>query len=1322
MGDNEGKESIFEAARAGHVDRMQEILAESDVDVNASGQIGDAKATALVWASRCGHADVVQLLLAYDNIQVNGSENDSTSALHVAVENGHVDVVRLLVASPHINVNQMDKDGVATALHWAAEHGNIEIVQLLVDCDGIDVNRSTIYSKSALYLASEKGHDHVVRVLLACNNINVNLAVSYAGTALHAAIENGHLDVVELLMACCSIELNLVPTHEKSVLHLAIEKGHVGVAHALASAPAMNVNLVDKCGWSALHLAAQIGDSKLVSLLVQRNDVDLNRVDKHGRSALHIAHGKGYDEIVRALENHVGIQTSLLDVHGLTAAEYARIGAKVQVVRSFDAFLEAIKRGFTTLAAGLVHQGHVDVNEMGRHAAETYAKRFHFLTQKMEPFAASKSFAPKEGSALMWAIRFGCVDLVQLILSRDDLDINCTSKTNHESALHWAIEFNNLDIITALLSCKDLDLNLEDEADTALHIAVEKGHDDVARALISCERFDIFNGAYPVVDCVMQHERYEILNCLWESGYINIDRIYNKDKTKLLLECMAAYLSGKSALKLLMLDLPLTLNDDHLLPRQDHAFSWAAFLDVTVPIPQEVRLSCIKSILARETKSSCSKELLHELAFAKDKHGRDVLQITDEVTRSYFHDLLFFCGRYQIFEGPPIHVSNTSAVVMAYDHGICAQVFSKFANSKGELDKNGFVKSSQLLGRIRTEHKFSKQRNARDSESWKAEFSLWDKTRNGYMSEKEFLRYCAQDEFNREIHTRTTLKSNIVLQALPALDQTVFQEHLPMLIINEDVSMAEYNHVIIMPAADRSLDDIYLKERPDENKTKCLLRDVAAGLLFMHDRGFVHGDVKKLNVLRCQDQLKLIDFDAAVRVGESMGGKYSSGVLPPEMFFELETDDMITKYNDYFRIEKAVFPKLQKAQFNKYVVKSHCRDRDPSTLPYSLIKASPAIDIWSFGCMMYQMLSSAELIPTDINQNVVANHLKTAATWTHEKLRQRIETFIPNEVAQDLVLRLLQVDPRDRISMKEVLEHPYFTGVVQFSGVEILQNLENTQNEILATLEKVTELERIQHKHVEEVAEGTQAALSTLKRDVVTGLVDVHDLDVPTSFVVLPCKLNVDVNASKILSFITHLCTTGKALLDSVSKIGISAALAQLNLGEPMYFYLIDERDGAVVIPELADKVYPIEIATQDGSSFLLMNLPFIENGFKSLMKVNSPTHWLQRLHLLPSTPSTTTAKERVSNVVQEANRAMEMLSIPTISFEAFGNVLNVEEPTTYIRTASRELERFYEKHDPAHSFAGLQRVIDDKGNMLWTSMDRVLYQQCDCRAGGGNP
>ncbi|KAF0697593.1 Aste57867_11731 [Aphanomyces stellatus] len=942
-------------------------------------------------------------------------------------------------------------------------------------------------------------------------------------------------------------------------------------------------------------------------------------------------------------EGHIEVVRALLSCEGIDINATNNYGA--------SALMYASKMGRTDVVRTLSGHEGIDVNALDKYGT----------------------------SALMIASEKGRAEIVRILLGCESININDTDK-NGKSALMYASNEGRGEVVCALSGCDGIEINAIDKFGTsALMYASEKGHVEVVRAMSGCEGIDI--------------------NAIDKEG-------------KRPLEYCAKYFDHKAAMKLLLLDMPIQARDGNLVSRQDHSFSWTTFMDVTLSVDLAVRQSCVASILNHSNFASYFHELLHELAFAKDQHGREVIQITDASSRKYFYDQLYFCGRYQIFEGPPVHVSNTAVVVMAYDHGICAQVFQEHKNIDGHLDEARFVTCSAILGRLVAKTKKHGKKQSQE------EFRLWDRDASGALSEEEFHRYCMQHfggklkvamkfmrsstEYNREVKTRMRLNSEFVVHQLPTLEQSMFQKHMPTLKINGDFSMANFGHVLVMAAADRSLDDIFLKERPGDNKTKTLLNEVVLGLQHLHAQGFVHGDLKKLNVLRVQNELKLIDFDAAVRVGQPLGAKYSSGILPPEMFESLENDDDIARHKTYWGRDD-LFTRKKAPVKSSYVVKAYRDGHDVRDLPYSLVNATTAVDMWSFGCMVFQMLSGQELVPTDINQNV---------------LRQRIKTFIPSEEAQDLVMRLLVVDPTTRLSATDALNHPYFTGIRDTRAmIAKLEEMKQTQAKICSQVAEVAESEMLRGRLLEKSSETLETATLELERDVASVLLEANDVVVPTSFVVLPCKtLTGDsVDATKVTSFMAHLWNTGK-MLQAAKGSSVSALVSKLTADGPLYLYLIDEGTGAVVITEEMDSVYPIEIPIRDDNSFLLMNLPFIQSTFKSLKKGSAAVGGLRRLNLLPSSKPPKDKKEPEQTKhdwTKEIERAIADLPEPTVSFQVLQQALDVKESVAFVRGAAlREIMRFFNTHDPSHSFAGLKRVISNQGCVIWTSEVRAMEQE----------
>ncbi|RHY91341.1 hypothetical protein DYB35_010751, partial [Aphanomyces astaci] len=131
---------------------------------------------------------------------------------------------------------------------------------------------------------------------------------------------------------------------------------------------------------------------------------------------------------------------------------------------------------------------------------------------------------------------------------------------------------------------------------------------------------------------------------------------------------------------------------------------------------------------------------------------------------------------------------------------------------------------------------------------WEAEFEMLDTDRDDVITRDEFLRYCdqtfgphlkvaikfikSQADYDRECYHRQRLDLNFVLGLVPSpaelpddFAQTMSQ--LPLSHLSH-INMAEYANLVVMPAADRSLEDIFLKERPSEAQVIDMIKQVAA--------------------------------------------------------------------------------------------------------------------------------------------------------------------------------------------------------------------------------------------------------------------------------------------------------------------------------------------------------------------------------------------------------------------------------------------------------------------------------------------------------------
>ncbi|KAF0682974.1 Aste57867_24987 [Aphanomyces stellatus] len=1331
------------AAHFGRYEVMQLILNQPNVQVNLPNPHGS---TALNVACEAAHESCAMLLLGVQGTDVNMADNDGDTPLMMAAKSGLDGVVKLLqqrsdfstfnvcnkngwsplmyaaygnyvkgmeciLAHPFVDVNKIDKDGW-TALHWASAKNSVDAIEKLLRHETVNVNCENKDGKTAFHLACQEGHEGSALRLLESPHVDVTKRSSAGVHPFQEACASGLASVVVKMMALDeSIDVNM--NHGPSLktgLYQACEGGHDDVACVLLACPAIDINAPDVLGKTPFFIACEKGRESIVQLLLDHPSVDANRTDAGN---LPNAANRESPLMAASKNGHGSVVSLLLQWQPLTSTnETLGINVNATDEKGNTALLVAAEAGHENVVEILLRSNSCNdlnaTNEDGYGALDLAFSNNHtgVVRQLIEQPQVHIFKSGKDGRTILTrAAKTGRHEIVKMILNRQG---KVYFDPEMEEAVNFAIKGGHLEAFQALIQSIDTgDICLDD-----------------------------FRG---MIDLAMEKLRYNIvleLLMLQEKLTDDEKTMYNESLLKeprhasgaLYLQCTAKYLSHESALLLLRLDYPFKL-ENGCVTAQKHEYSWTAFLDSSCEVPLNVRRSCIQAILDEHE----SMEWLHALAFAIDQQERRAIDTTDAATRKYLRERLYFCGRYELFEGPPVHVSPTAVVVLAYDHDICNQVFLDHANNGGDLDKAGFIKCSQVLGRLLERNATHKKRE-RDSELWAKDFDLWDKDKNSRISESEFENYCSkyfgsklkvalkfmrnEDEYKREIKTRNKISgSSYVVSQLPAANQNVFKEHVTRLMINDEMPMAEYPNVLVMPAADRSLEDIYAKELPKETKIKDYLFEVAEAIAELHGAGVVHGDVKTTNIVRVANRLKLIDLDAAVRANkECLGVKFSSGVLPPEMFYKLQNDFEVATHKAYWDDEAHDAKRWNKLKPKEgYVVCAH-RPGHSAALPYTLVEATPAVDMWAFGCLMYRMLCGEELVHTDINHDVVSHQMKLAATWTDEKLTARIDANIPETWAQSVLKNLLVVDPTQRPSAAEAIKAftdgpdlaPLLAKVEEFKGVSE------------ESIHKVATLARVVKESIHLQERNHFLAMDNmfqLQRVVFDGMIDARDIVTPTSFLLSPIKLDTMVQSDSssyiqllktFVSESTPICkqltTTYKQVVKAGSLQDIfpivqesaNSILRRLT-NESMYLYLIDEVSGEIVMPRGANDVYPIKIQRND-TAFWVAALPFVESGLARLQKrlasAESAVDWLRGHCVDHSSYQMDTTEVQDNSEPPKMGESLTTVPMGTKKVKfADGYTL-------------RALKNWFEKKDPTQSFGGLKRKITKEGRVMWTKLD----------------
>ncbi|RVX18061.1 Mitogen-activated protein kinase 9 [Vitis vinifera] len=255
-------------------------------------------------------------------------------------------------------------------------------------------------------------------------------------------------------------------------------------------------------------------------------------------------------------------------------------------------------------------------------------------------------------------------------------------------------------------------------------------------------------------------------------------------------------------------------------------------------------------------------------------------------------------------------------------------------------------------------------------------------------------------------------------------DATRILREIKLLRLLRHPDIVEIKHIMLPPSR-REFRDIYvvfelmesdlhqvIKANDDltPEHYQFFLYQLLRGLKYIHTANVFHRDLKPKNILANADcKLKICDFGLA---------RVSFNDAPSAIFW---TDYVATRW---YRA-----PELCGSFFSKY---------------------TPAIDIWSIGCIFAEMLTGKPLFPgknvvhqLDLMTDLLGTpSAESIARIRNEKARRYLSTMrkkpsIPfsqkfpdaDPLALHLVERLLAFDPKDRPTAEEALADPYFDGL-----------------------------------------------------------------------------------------------------------------------------------------------------------------------------------------------------------------------------------------------------------------------------------------------------
>jgi ankyrin repeat protein len=471
--------------------------------------------TALMMAVQDGNFEIVKLLIENGNAQtVTYPPGKTQSALSIAVERGHKEIVTYLLEEGKSRPEESNEQG-STALHLAVSQGDLGLVKLLVKpgtrfriADLWDEKRRTPLHLAAMHCQQTDGLK-ILKLLLKQDEDMAEERDEGLERPLHYAIEAGSLEAVRALVEIKDATLEAWTDSGHNELSLALELGHMDIVELLlatklahATKEFTEYNSVDT------PPVAQETCAEGSQLILDGGNVREQLTDPERRSrVLAAAKGAGYQLFVRALfapdkaavansGTNAADSDAESDAYAYADADYGdeydddpseEVGAKRVLAWAASKGNPAILGLLLTAP----YPGIGDQDSNGDTPLHIAVRRGHkeAVTMLLGAETYPARMSNKEGlTPLMWAAKYADkIDLavVQTMLASGSGNVyEDDTGEEYRTPLSLAAEEGHVEMVKLLLENEASPYMTDDKGYTPLSLAVQRAHANVVRVLL----------------------------------------------------------------------------------------------------------------------------------------------------------------------------------------------------------------------------------------------------------------------------------------------------------------------------------------------------------------------------------------------------------------------------------------------------------------------------------------------------------------------------------------------------------------------------------------------------------------------------------------------------------------------------------------------------------------------------------------------------------------------------------------------------------------------------------------------------------------------
>ena len=517
----QGLTPLYVACEYGVDSNVKQLVKAAGIDVNKT-QSAKGWTPLMVACNRGGdshvqsHLSCIETLLGAPGIDVNKARPDGATALYVACRRKHLKTVHLLLRAQGIDINKAKKNG-KTPLFMACLKKNWDIVVLLLKNDSIQVDEAAWkiiinvmvypvtrqneiskiienkldvennnlklllahgeYNSSFFYKACNQNLPKIVTVLSARDDCDVNaIFVSATGTTpLTEAIPS--LELVRILLKCKGIDVNKQDSFGSTPLIQACMANSDDVLLELLQNKGVRINSKSADGDTALHYACGINSvsPKIISFLLERPEIKVNEPSNgSGQTPLIKAIASGRLDKVKLLMERRDIDMSKTRGDNTGNLETPLFWAFEQFDDNFPnyqffdvlEFMLGKTQNYPRFLSDLPYLLSKSIPEYLKYGHLEHGSNYGNIVESVLDYPIDLNYYWNQETPLTTVCKNVNDDdmkrgaeLVALLLSNPNVDINKKTQGDPESALHIACRRGLLPIVEMLVARQDVKVN-----------------------------------------------------------------------------------------------------------------------------------------------------------------------------------------------------------------------------------------------------------------------------------------------------------------------------------------------------------------------------------------------------------------------------------------------------------------------------------------------------------------------------------------------------------------------------------------------------------------------------------------------------------------------------------------------------------------------------------------------------------------------------------------------------------------------------------------------------------------------------------------------